>query len=351
MGRKPRTGLDIATSCVRAAEVVEGDGQPVLRRFGQLPLPPGAVEGGQVRDPEAVGAAIKQLWKQGRFSARRVSIGMANQQVAVREVDTPWVPVGDRRRSLPLLVADQVPMPVDQAVLDLVPLHTTTGAEGPPLQHGLLVAAAEDAVMAAVAGAEAGGLQVGDVDLTAFALIRALVHADPLAVRHSTEAVIDVGAATTTVAIHVDGIPRFVRILDQGGDDVTAALTYGLGFSRVNAEALKRETALDERADPETPAAAMTDVALQLIEELRGSLDYFLATGASDHIERVILTGGGSLLHGFAERLTAVTGLPISRGRALTRLDTDTCGLEPDHLAFADPFAAAAVGLAIGGEA
>lgn len=346
-----RIGLDISASSVRAVQLSVKSGEFRLDRFGQMPLPMGAVENGEVQDPNAVGMAIRHLWKQGKFKGKSVSIGVASQRVVVRQVDIPYLPPEDRVKSLPLVVADQVPMPIDEAVLDFVPLQTIQGGEGTLISRGLLVAAAEDAILKSIAAAEAGGLSVTDVDLTPFALIRALVRADPLGMSEECEAIVDIGATTTTLVVHANGIPLFVRILMMGGQDVTARLIEDLGVNLPTAESLKRETTLgiDQSMSSavDSPSGVMSDVVQLLVDEIRGSLDYYVATGSVDHLDRVVLTGGGSLVPGFEERLEVATGLPVRRGVALSALGPGNSGLTTDHLAFADPLSAAAVGLAI----
>ena len=86
MARKV-VGLDIGTTAVRAAEVSVRRGKAVLERIGQAGLPEGAVVDGEVIDPAAVAAAIKDLWRRTRISSRQVLIGVANQRVVVRLVD------------------------------------------------------------------------------------------------------------------------------------------------------------------------------------------------------------------------------------------------------------------------
>lgn len=351
MGKSTRIGLDISTSSVRAAQLSVKDGVFRLDRFAQMPLPVGAVVNGEVLDPIAVGTAIKHLWKAGRFKGKEVSIGVASQRVVVRQVDIPYMSPQDRAKALPLMVADQIPMPVDDAVLDFVPLEQVPGVDGATVARGLLVAAAEEPILASIAAAEAGGLTVTDVDLTPFATVRSLARADPLGMAVETEAVIDIGASTTTLVVHSNGIPQFVRLLMMGGQDVTTRLMEDLGVNLPTAESLKRETTLtDESAmasDAHSPAGVMSSVVQSLVEELRGSLDYFQATGTTVRLDRIILTGGGSLVPGFEQQLEEATGLPVRRGTALTALGPGQSGLSDDHLAFADPLSAAAVGLAI----
>jgi len=95
-----RIGLDIGSTAARAAEVRMGGDVPVLVRAAQLPLPAGAVESGEIRDPEAVAVALKELWRRGGFKGRQVIMGVGNQRVVVREVALPWLPEKELRASL-----------------------------------------------------------------------------------------------------------------------------------------------------------------------------------------------------------------------------------------------------------
>jgi type IV pilus assembly protein PilM len=163
-------------------------------------------------------------------------------------------------------------------------------------------------------------------------------------------AIIDVGASTTSLVIHRNGVPLFVRILMMGGQDVTERLISDLGVNLPTAESLKREAGLqemEERPEPDTPAAVISEVVNSLVDELRGSLDYYMATGVTETLAGVTLTGGGSLIPGLVSRLERSTGLPVQRGNTLLRLGVGRSGLSEDHLMFADPLAAAAVGLAV----
>ena len=53
-------------SAVRVAEVAAGD-IPVVVRAAQVPLPPGVVEAGEVRQPEAVAEALTQMKADGTY--------------------------------------------------------------------------------------------------------------------------------------------------------------------------------------------------------------------------------------------------------------------------------------------
>ena len=151
-------GLDIGSSAVRAAQVRVGRGASALERFGQVPLPPGAVRGGEIVDTGIVADALRRLWKQARFKGRKVAIGLANQQVVVRRLDLPFMTEDELRTSLPLQIDGQIPIPVDEAVLDFQILSQVPAAEGvPPSTRVLLVVAYRDLIAAYVEACRLAG--------------------------------------------------------------------------------------------------------------------------------------------------------------------------------------------------
>ena len=89
---KVRVGLDIGSTAVRAAEMAVGPDLPVVLRAAQVALPAGAVELGEVRQPEVVTEALRELWSRGGFKSREVLMGVGNQRVVVREVVLPYLP-------------------------------------------------------------------------------------------------------------------------------------------------------------------------------------------------------------------------------------------------------------------
>jgi type IV pilus assembly protein PilM len=115
-------GLDIGTTAVRAAELSVRRGHVVLLRLGQESLPSGAVVDGEVVDPEAVARSIRALRRRARIGPRRVVLGVANQRVVVRQVELPWMPPAELRRSLAFQAQDYLPIPVEGAELDFTVL-------------------------------------------------------------------------------------------------------------------------------------------------------------------------------------------------------------------------------------
>ena len=343
-------GLDIGTSGVRAAELTTGKGGPTLERFGQVALPAGAVRDGEVVDAAVVAQAIKQLWAQAKFSSKKVVVGVANQKVVVRQVDLPWLPLKELRSSLAFQVQDVIPMPVEQAILDFHPLEEFTHDNGGRMMRVLLVAAARDMVGSALDAVRLAGLTPSMVDLTSFALLRSQAGASA-GFDVESEALVDIGSSVTNIVVHQGGVPRFVRILLMGGGDITDAVAERLGVPAEQAEAVKQSTGLAlvaGSAEAHPANRAIESAGSAFVEEVRGSLAYYLAQPGAARIGRLVLSGGGSRLVGLVERLQAATRLPVEVASPMSVMKIGKTGLTPEQLAYVEPMVSVPVGLALG---
>jgi type IV pilus assembly protein PilM len=399
---KTRIGIDVGSTAVRVAEVAAGD-VPVLVRAAQVPLPPGVVEAGEVRQPEAVAEALREVWAKSGVKTKQVYLGVGNQRVIVREVALPWLPEKELRDTLAFQVQEFIPMSTDEAVLDFDPLGELDQG-GRRMQRILLVAAHKGMINALVDAALAAKLDPVGIDLTPFAVIRAVGTGDEGLDLDSSgdEAIIDIGAQVTSICVHDRGVTRFVRMLPSGGRDITLAVASGLGIDEEVAERLKRgESAepADEAADApaptveaaapaepegvpappavdeglqfpepaEVPAPAPTrpvastggglpapeevrNVALaragSFVDEVRSSLEFYAAQMPNAQIGRVLVVGGGSRLDGLLDLLQERLPVPVDRGRLFERAKSEL-DLSAEAAAEAEAVLSVAVGLAI----
>jgi type IV pilus assembly protein PilM len=367
---KGRIGLDIGSTAVRAAELSSAAAPSVLRA-AQVPLPIGAVENGEVRDPAAVSEALRELWQRGGFKSKQVWLGVGNQRVVVREIAIPWLPEKELRASLGFQVQEFIPMAAEEAVLDFDPLGEFEQDDRRMLRM-LLVAAQRVMVDGLVQAAQGARLEPMGLDLVPFALVRA-VGSDDAGMdleEEGEEAIVDIGAHVTNIVVHARGRTRFVRILPSGGRDITLAIARAAGVEDHVAEQLKRgevvelpeeeegyaESYEDEEGDGGPRAIPspdeVRDVALSragaFVDEVRSSLEFYTAQSREARIGRVLVTGGGSKLDGFLELLRERIPVPVEPGRVFQHV-TSQLSLSEDALADAEPVLAVAVGLAIPG--
>lgn len=346
-------GLDLGSYGVRAVELSLGNGQPTLERFAQVTLPPGAIRDGEVVDAGAVSAAIRRLWSEGGFKSKRVVVGVANQRVIVRLAEMPTMTESDLQASLQYEAQELIPIPVDDAILDFQILDDVITKDGDPRMRVLLAAAQRDMVRSHLAAVEGAGLRADVVDVVPFAMVRALASAsNPFEFDGGAEAVVCIGGGVTNVVVHEQGVPRFVRVLLVGGDDVTEAIARELDVPLDQAETLKRQA---DAGSPDPGVARAGQVVRDrlgsLVEEVRGSLDYYLAQSQSSSIARILVTGGGSRMAGLMERLQAQLGANVEPARPLAGLRVGKgVGLTEGELAEAESLLTVPIGLAMAGE-
>lgn len=349
MARGTVIGLDIGTSAVRASEVSVAKTPATLLRFGQLALPPGAVRDGEVQDPGLVGDALAELWRQGGFKGKKVVVGLSNGRVIVRQIDLPFMNPDELRSSLEFQVQEFIPIPVEEAQLDSLVLEDFTSAEGEHMMRVLLVAATRDMIETVLDSLRRAKLQPVIIDLIPFALMRSLYQGGMPEATRSAEAIVDIGAAVTNIVVHERGVPRFTRILIMGGHDFTEALASGLGVDPADAENIKRQVSYGQMQGAEGAVRILEDRTVAFVDEIRGSLDFYMAGVDSVPVTKVILSGGGSRLSTIGQRLASSLGIPVELGHPLqfVRLDRGL-GLDQRQLAEAEPHMAVPVGLALG---
>ena len=341
-----RVSVQISSSAVRMAEVVVGHGRPELVRLGQVGLPPRAVIDGVILDLPAVRVAVERCVKEGGFSPGDVHVGIAGLRAITRELGMPLVPDSEIDAAVRLQALDVIPFAIDKALISARPLEETLGANGMPERRVLVAAAHRDLVDPLVEIVTAAGLNPISVEPTSSAMIRALF--DPQTAVEGPEAIVAIGGGLTKVAVHENGVPHFVRTIAEGGDAVTAAIAGALDLPVADAEVIKRN--LDDSA-PHIRVAlgAAREASMSLINELRSSIDYYASLTGRSAIRRVVITGGGSRLSGFAELLQQQLRLPVVQGSALGRIDCSRLHLPPEEIARLDPAVAVVVGLALPG--
>lgn len=169
---KSVVGLDIQANTIAAAET--SPGQTDISRAAISSLPTGLVREGEILDQDGLSDALKSFFREYGFN-RRVRLGVANHRVVVRALEVPAL---DDREELDAAVrfkaGDQLPMPLEEAVIDYQVTERVNGGSGGSSDRVILVAAPREMIERIVSVARKAGLKLEGIDLAAFALIRAL---------------------------------------------------------------------------------------------------------------------------------------------------------------------------------
>jgi type IV pilus assembly protein PilM len=329
-------GLDIEAGSIAATEV-QANGSARVTASAIGPLAPGVFGEGEVADADGLAEALKDLFGQNKLS-KRVRLGVGNQRVVVRTVRLPAIEdPKEMEAAVRFQAQEQIPMPLDQAVLE----HQVVG--GVPAEEGgmpqldvVVVAARRDMVASFLEPIRRAGLEPAGVDLSAFGMIRALadsvIDGEAAAGERPASAVLycNVGDVTN-LAVARSRACLFTRVSHAGLETISARLAGSTGLSVEHATQWLMHVGLDQpveaiEGDPGTVAEArlsLEEGVTDLVDELRLSLDYYGAQEAALPVEKIVLCGPGSAIRGLAPRMEDALALSIvvSRPAALAGLD------------------------------
>jgi len=359
-----RVGLDIEQTALIGAQVRGGKQGNVLQAVAVRPLPEGLVFEGEVVDADGLAAELKAFWKQAGFGGKRFSVGIANQKVVVRTLEMPVVDPKELQAAVEFQAQDAIPIPLDQAVLDYDVLGTFTDSENVQKQRVLVVAAQRDMVEQFVAAGRKAGLTVENVDLQAFALVRALApriafldQGAPAGAEAT--ALVNIGTGTTNIVVVAGGEPRFTRVVNMGSEDIVKALMEHRGVERADADRMRLEVGLSGDAvaagdyEPDTveEVRQVADGAAEAIaDELRRSIDYYHSTSQDGGIAAVLLSGEGALTRNACDYFAGALHMPVTMGNPLQYIAENRSKMSQAELEVSAPRLAIAVGLALDDE-
>jgi type IV pilus assembly protein PilM len=339
-------GLDIEAGSAAVAEV---DGSARVTATAIQPLPPGAFHEGEVADADRLAEALKALFAQHKLS-KRVRLGVGNQRVIVRTLRLPALEdPKEMEAAVRFQAQEQIPMPLDQAVLEHQVVGGVPGEEGSvPQVDVIVVAARRDMVGSFLEPLRRAGLEPVGVDLSAFGMIRALAGANG----HTAGANGDGGVEPNGAASRPDqailycnlgdvmnlAVARaraclFTRVSTLGLETIVTRLAAERGLSAEHAAQWLAHVGLELpvgelEGDAETVASvrrSLEEGVTGLVDELRLSLDYYGAQEGALPVDRIVLCGPGSAIPGLVARMEAGIGvaMDVSRPAALAGFGDD----------------------------
>jgi type IV pilus assembly protein PilM len=333
---KSVVGLDLEAGSVAATEV-RANGSMRVSGAGILPLPAGLVREGEIADPDALAEALKQLFSENKLG-KDVRLGVANQRVVVR---TLRLPVIENREELEAAIRfqaqDEIPMPLDQAVLEFEVVGRIAGEGQEQAMEVVVVAARRDMVSSLVKTMRKAGLRPVGVDLSAFAMIRALVRdsgaldvvpAYEERAGHGGEQPPVAIPATlycnlgdiTNLAIARGGSCLFTRVSQFGIEGIAQRLAERRALTLEHARQWLVHVGLSDpvdtvEGDGENVVAAreaLAEGATKLVDEIRLSLEFYGAQEGGAGVENVVACGAGVTIPGLLERIERELGLGVA---------------------------------------
>lgn len=297
-------GLDLDGGFLAAVQTAGDD----ITRAVSVELPPGVITDGEVTDVDGLSEAIKDFFR-AQSLPRRVRLGVSNQQIVVRHLELPKIDdPAELAAAVRFQASEAIAMPLSEVVLDHQVIGENVTPEGVSRLRVVVVAARESMIARVVDAVRGAGLKPEGIDLNAFALVRTL--SLPSDSTESSRVYCHLGGVTN-LAIALGSICLFTRPLstdwDNEGDD---------------------------------------QVAGALAEEIRLSVDFYMAQPDARWVGEIVLSGPGSRRPGLVEQLSGMLDVPVSVAEPLGRLQSANIPVGEDPYRHT-----VAVGLALGAAA
>jgi type IV pilus assembly protein PilM len=312
-------GLDLDPAHIAAAEV-SVNGHISVRRGVVAELRPGILRDGEVTDPVGLAEALKAFFEEHDLP-KTVRLGVANQRIVVRSLDLP--PLEDEKALAAAVKAeapDHIPMPMDEAILDFVPLGIVETAQG-PRQRVVIVAVRREMIDRLVGATRDAGLKLAGIDLAAFGMVRALAPAAP----EGAVLYINVAGLTNVAVADASGC-LFTRAAAGGLSGIVATLAERRSLTLEHARMWLGHVGLTTplasvEGDAELVAATratLDEGVHQLADTVRNSLNFYRMQENAETVSRALLTGPAVSIPGLADKLAELLSLPVEVAVAAT---------------------------------
>lgn len=320
-------GIDIGVSSCKLVELTkENDAFKVLHWAIQ------PVTGGDVQ------AAVRSLLGQVTGPVENVYTAVYGKGTLIRFIEMPRMNVDDLKASFAIEADKYFPFTQDQIFTDCFIIDPQGKAKK---MRVMAAAVKKEMVEDRLKMFTALGYESDFIGLNAIGLANASSMLQSPDSEKEIIGILDVGETVSSFVVMMKGIPQFVRDISTGGRDLTKRIANALALEFSEAERIKCNPG--ERL---SEIQGVCDSAFSnLMQELRLSVDYFM-NEHNQEINRLVLTGGASQMHGLAKHIESNLELKVESWNPFENLPRAD-NLTAEELAQKSNRLAVALGLAL----
>jgi len=208
----------------------------------------------------------------------------------LEDIVLDWQRIDEPELLAPKPGQDQTPK---DSKIATAPVVGAPAPKKPTTNRVLLIGAPKNLIKSYAYTFKSLRLNLVSLETEVFGLIRSLIGSDK-----ATIMLIQMGANSTNIFIVDKGIPLLSRSIDVGGLAITKAISKNLNISLEKAEQFKYDL-ISHGAGSDLPKPVIEAMA-PILNEAKYVLGAF-SSKENQEIERVILSGGSSLLQGLPE--------------------------------------------------
>lgn len=303
----PGIGLDIGSKKVKLVRLRKVNDRYAMLAYGSIPTPPGSVEAGFIHDPERLGECLGELVGDLKLKKKAVVSAVSGPQVYTRSLVMPRMKPAEQREAVRYEATTFLPIPVDEASIDISPLNFFEDNEGKKVSL-FFVAVRKQQVDNLRLACDIAGLKLAAVEIEPLALHR-LLKADGA----GGQAFVNIGASRSTFSVFQGEAPKFYRHLSFGSSPfLLQSKTQGNGQSAAGLDTIDLGSHDDHQY-----------LLQDIIAELARSIEYYHMQNEAE-IKKLLLCGGGARIKGLDKSLSEGLNLSVVNADTLSLIDLPT---------------------------
>ncbi len=279
-------------------------GRARLVTYAYANIPSDSLDKSLLTDIPGTAELVKKMLEKARVTTKKAVSALPISSVFSSILSVPTIDDKELKPMVTNQAKKLIPLPIEEVALDIKIIDKGEKAEGvKPATRVLVTAAPKTLVNQYVELFRLCGLELVSLETEAFAHIRALIGRD-----RSTIMVVDIGSLRTNILIVENGLPFVIRSIATGGNAITQTIARTLGIPMEQAESMKRDIKSMQTFSQTGDLSPVLNILLKpIMDEIRYSFNLYQSqegTGQPKRIEKIILTGGSSLLPRLPEFLT-----------------------------------------------
>ncbi|MBU0944287.1 MAG: pilus assembly protein PilM [Proteobacteria bacterium] len=334
-------GVDIGSHAVKVCQLKRTDKAYAVVNLGSATLPEDAVDDGTLNEPEIVGQAIAELFKNLKIKKKKIGFSISGYSVIVKKVNLAVMTEKELEEHILSEAEQYIPFDIDDVYLDFQDLKTNK--DGSDRTDVMLVAAKKEIVDDYLEMLRSINLQPVIVDVDGFALENTYEYNYP---KDENVALVDIGATKMNINIISKGTSVVARDIVVGSRQLTEQIQNAFDIEFEEAEALKlgHLPAGDRQEQIED---IFSTTCTQWVLEIKKAIDLYHANHADEPLTRLVLSGGGAKVAGLADFLTSETGIAVELFNPFANMTVNNKKIDADYLNTIGPEMAIATGIAI----
>lgn len=303
-------GLDITSTAVKLLELSQQPEGYRVESYAVEYLPIGAMQEKEIKDLEAVGAAVEHVVKRSRTHLKYGAVAVSGSAVITKVIQmNAGLSESEMEYQIQLEAERYIPYPLQEVNLDFQVVGMSS--KSPELVDVLLAASRSEMVDQLSEVLSIGGLKAKVIDIEAYALERAFgLIADqlPSQGKQQTVAVVDIGATTTSVGVLHDCELIYTREQIFGGKQLTEEIQRRYGLTFEEATLAKKQGGLPDDYVTEI----LEPFKEAVVQQISRSLQFFLSSSQFTEVDHIVLAGGTASLSGLIQRVEEKLAIPCT---------------------------------------